>query len=87
VKSESMRVRISQLAAFRALTKFARVPGPALLRTLLLLDVVHATCYATSSYVIHLTGAPSFGEAQPFKKASARLIPPSLPRYKAKRLR
>jgi len=81
-----MRVRISQLAAFRALTKFARVPGPAL-RTLLLLNVVHATCYATSSYVIHLTGAPSFGEAQPFKKASARLIPPSLPRYKAKRLR
>jgi hypothetical protein len=49
-----------QLAAFRALTEFARNPGPALLRTLLRLNVVHVACYATSSYVIHSTGAPNF---------------------------
>jgi hypothetical protein len=59
-----MRVRISQLAAFRALTKFARSLDLPSSETLLRLNVVHVTCYATSSYVIHFTGAPSFGEAQ-----------------------
>jgi len=64
-----MRVRISQFAAFRALTKFARsrdLPS----RTPLRLNVVHITCYATPSYVIHFTGAP-FGEAQGIFDAAA----------------